>query len=338
VKLAPEITRKSSVIRIVAAVLALALTLASMLAFSGCLISTQEPEKFVVDNILSDCSVDFTLTVQLTDTESSVDEGVNIGSTFKCHADIRCDAQTRTYTAVLSEIDLNLTSSDASVTYNSKNKYYDEAGLRVLPYAVLCSQEFTYKLEEDGSISNFTGFDEAVERLKTIAAPYGEAYTEQAVQQLKEFTGTGTLLNLFACFTGGNSSAPVTAGTSWNHTFGELMPFACQLSDTYTLETATDSQFDIAVSGTLSVDENSGTAEAALPAPPVYSLTGTVSGSVTCYREPTSMGTLRSGNISCDSTGTCTAAAGGESFTRNIAVTRNLTFTVTGIQADSSAN
>ena len=331
--MATKITRRPCRTAVLAVIFMFAAALAVSSLFSGCLISTQEPAAYRLDNVLTDCFVDFTLTVQLTDPDVSLDEGVNLGSTFKCRAEIKCDSRKREFTAVLSEIDLNISSGDASVNYNSQNRYYDEAGLRVLPFAVLIGQEFTYRIAEDGTVSDFKGFDEAEERLKAIAAPYGEEYAAQALSQLKEFTGADTLASLFACFTGSFPSGNAYPGDSWDHTYPGILPFACTLSDTFTFESVQDGGCEISVSGTVTKDTFAGSVNAEtpalLPAAPVYTLEGTVSGSLICYPRPDEYGRLRAGNITSVSAGTCTAGAPEDGLTKNISVTRSLSFSVT---------
>ena len=144
--------------------------------------------------IFNTARAEFSMLFHLSDTQFENGTGTTVTSIFK--GAFTVTQAGNGYTLTLPELQISITSGDASLEFNAGSTYTGETAVRMIPFRALTETVFTAIPESSGHLDSLIGFEDVLRRIETETTPYGEEIKQQAISSLSEFLNENTLCYL----------------------------------------------------------------------------------------------------------------------------------------------
>ncbi len=266
---------------------------------------------------------EFSMLFHLSDTQLENSTGTTVTSIFKGAFTVTPAGDG--YALTLPELQISITSGDASLEFNAGSTYTGETAVRMIPFRALTETVFTAIPDETGHLESLDGFDEVLTKIETETAPYGEKIKNQAISALHEFLNENTLCYLIEKLLFSIPEGTLKKNETRSRFFDDLAPYSYSMQDkvTYTGRSGKADVFAIdGVVSSVSKDKADALLQNGLP---YYEMSGTTAGTCTIF---TQGNLLRSGSSSGSATGICYFPDKSASNGVPVAISRQLTYVV----------
>ncbi len=266
---------------------------------------------------------EFSMLFHLSDTQFENGTGTTVTSIFK--GAFTVTPAGKGYTLTLPELQISITSGDASLEFNAGATYTGEMAVRMIPFRALTETVFTAIPDETDHLEALGGFEEVITKIETETAPYGEKVKNQAISALQEFLNENTLCYLIEKLLFGIHEGTQNKNETHSRFFDGLAPYSYSIQDkiTYTGRSGKADVFAIdGIVSSVSKDKADGLLQSGLP---YYEMSGTTAGTCTLF---TQGNLLRSGSSSGSATGICYFPDKTESNGVPVSISRQLTYSV----------
>lgn len=297
------------------------------LSLCGCTPQTSSPGKSggitIVHPDFNTARAEFSMVFHLSDTQYATSVGTTFTSMFKGAFTVKpIDGG---YTLTLPELQISISSGDASLEFHAGNTYTGEAAIRMLPFKALTEHVFMAIPDETGHLAQLQGFEQVLSSIQSQTEQYGETVTKQAVNTLTEFLNENTLCYIIEKLLFSIPEGTVPQGDQRSRSFQGLAPYSYSIQDTVTYTGRSGKADVFAIDGKVSSGTDQMADALLAEGLPYYEMSGTTAGTCTLFTEGD---ILRRGSSSGSATGICYFPTKAEEHGSPVSISRQLTYSV----------